>query len=346
MKKLTTKEFTTQAQEVHGNIYDYSEVVYINSSTKINIRCSVHGMFTMRPNDHKRGQGCAKCKSNLRTTESFINECTSIHNNRYTYESTVFIDLKSKVIVTCPVHGDFKVDARSHLKGSKCGKCVGLGWTTEMFTDEANRIHSNKYDYSNTIFKSFKSKLEIVCPEHGLFLQTPMAHLKSSIGCLKCAREFIGNNRRKSTEEFVSEACDVHANKYDYTKVTYSTSETPVTIICPVHGDFEQTPGNHLQGHGCHCCAKSGFNVNKSAILYYLEIDNGTAYKIGITNRTVKERFSNTDLKKIKILKLEHFNLGKEALIKEQKILKEIKCINTKALHYYHQVIQSFLTRI
>lgn len=332
MKKLTTEEFIKQAQKVHGNEYDYSEVDYFNSSTKISIKCNVHGVFFMHPNDHKRGQGCKKCKSNLRTTESFISECNLIHSNKYTYENTVFTGLKSKVIVKCPIHGDFKVEARSHLRGAQCGKCVGLGWTTKMFIRESNKVHLNKYDYSNTIFKSFKTKLEIICPKHGLFLQTPMAHLKSSIGCLKCSREFVGSNRRKSTEQFISEACNVHSNKYKYTKVVYSTSETPVTITCPVHRDFEQTPENHLQGHGCHGCVKSGFNVDKPAILYYLEVDNGKAYKIGITNRTVNERFNNTDLKKIKILKLEHFNLGKEALIKEQKILKENKMYKYKGV--------------
>lgn len=119
----------------------------------------------------------------------------------------------------------------------------------------------------------------------------------------------------------------VHYDRYDYSLVEYINSYTKVKIICPTHGEFSQLPDNRLQGMGCPSCANNGFDKTKSAILYYLRVtDNAiTAYKIGITNRTVQERFNNTDLKKIQVLKTWDFPLGSDVYNKEQEILKLYK---------------------
>lgn len=58
-----------------------------------------------------------------------------------------------------------------------------------------------------------------------------------------------------SNEEFVSKARNVHGDKYDYSKVEYVNGETKLCIICPKHGEFWQTPENHLQGRGCKQCS-------------------------------------------------------------------------------------------
>ena len=47
----------------------------------------------------------------------------------------------------------------------------------------------------------------------------------------------------------------MHGNKYDYSKTIYTTGEEKLRIICPVHGDFYQSPRNHLNGSGCKKCA-------------------------------------------------------------------------------------------
>lgn len=99
-------------------------------------------------------------------------------------------------------------------------------------------------------------------------------------------------------------------------------------ITCPVHGTFSQKPVNHLQGRGCIKCAKYGFNPNKTAILYYLKItteNNEILYKIGITNKSIQERFKLADLKMIEVLNQEKFANGLDALIKETKIKRKFK---------------------
>ena len=58
-----------------------------------------------------------------------------------------------------------------------------------------------------------------------------------------------------TTADFISKAKKIHGDKYDYSKVNYVNSYTKVCIICPKHGEFWQTPYDHLQGCGCPKCA-------------------------------------------------------------------------------------------
>ena len=111
------------------------------------------------------------------------------------------------------------------------------------------KIHDNKYDYSKVEYLSTKSKVIIICPEHGEFLQTPNSHLKS--GCLKCSFD----KSRKESELVISQFNKIHNNKYDYSKVEYISTKSKVSIICPEHGEFLQKPKAHLEGRGCSKCA-------------------------------------------------------------------------------------------
>ena len=123
--------------------------------------------------------------------------------------------------------------------------------TTEQFIQKAIFIHSKgKYDYSLVDYKHSKTKVIIVCPEHGEFNQTPANHLSGN-GCPKCSID----EHRSSIEQFIRKAIFVHGEKkYDYSKVDYKQSQSKVIIVCPEHGEFEQTPNNHLKGQGCPKC--------------------------------------------------------------------------------------------
>lgn len=93
---------------------------------------------------------------------------------------------EKKVIITCPIHGDFEQCPEKHLKGFGCPVCSGRdGITTEKFIKRAKEIHGNKYDYSKVDYKDNKTKVTIICPKHGEFEQAPSNHLRSC-GCRKC----------------------------------------------------------------------------------------------------------------------------------------------------------------
>ena len=134
--------------------------------------------------------------------------------------------------------------------------------TTKTFIEEGNRIHNNKYDYSLVIFINKKTKVKIICPEHGLFEQSPTHHLDRSQGCRDCgiiSRTLI---QRKGINNFILEAENIHGNKYDYSLSDYISDKTKLKIICSEHGIFEQTPSNHLKGKGCkYCGGTSKLNI-------------------------------------------------------------------------------------
>ena len=61
--------------------------------------------------------------------------------------------------------------------------------------------------------------------------------------------------KKVTTEDFIKKAREIHGDKYDYSKVEYIKRNQKVCIICPVHGEFWQIPGNHLCGNGCSECS-------------------------------------------------------------------------------------------
>jgi hypothetical protein len=136
----------------------------------------------------------------------------------------------------------------------------------------------------------------------------------------KKTRKFI-----RTTKQFIEKAKKVHGNKYDYSLVNFKKLSDYVEIICPIHGVFKQKASYHLQGHGCKLCVKTGFKDHKKAILYYVAIDDGKYYKIGVTNRRVEERFLKEEFERMEIIKTWHYDKGLDAYKKEQEILEKYK---------------------
>ena len=256
---MSKKEnFIKKSKLIHDDKYGYSEVKYFGILNKVRIICPIHGEFEQTPHHHlHRKQGCPKCSYlsvSIKTRKSeniFINEAKLIHNNKYNYSKVEYKNSKTKVKIICPIHGVFEQTPDNHLNGQTCGKCNGKNKTTDEFIAEAKLIHGNKYDYSEVEYKNSKTKVKIICLEHGEFQQTPNAHIKLNQGCPKC------RGKNKTTDEFIAEAKLIHGNKYDYSEVEYKNSKTKVKIICLEHGEFQQTPNMHLRNTGCPICRES-----------------------------------------------------------------------------------------
>ena len=125
--------------------------------------------------------------------------------------------------------------------------------TNEEFIKKAKQKHGNLYDYSRVEYKGTHIKVCIICPKHGEFWQTPHNHLIGNGGCIKCQYE----NQTYTTEEILDRFKQSHGNHYDYSKVKYKQIEQKVCIICPKHGEFWQTPKEHIKGGGCPICANN-----------------------------------------------------------------------------------------
>ena len=127
-RNKTTEEFIEQARKVHGDKYDYSKVNYIKSNEKVCVICPKHGEFWKTPNSHLRGSGCKECDNERKrelkyNTDAIIEKFKKVHNDRYIYSKYVYNGITEKSIIICPKHGEFLMDAHSHLKGNGCPKC-------------------------------------------------------------------------------------------------------------------------------------------------------------------------------------------------------------------------------
>jgi hypothetical protein len=242
---------------IHGNKYNYSKVDYKTNKNNVIIICSEHGEFEQSPDKHiNRKQGCPKCAGvKLKTLEEFINKSKLIHGDKYDYSKVNYINNISKVIIICPIHGEFEQQPKSHLHGSGCPKCVGKNKSMSDIINEFKLIHGDKYDYSKVNYINPIEKLIIICIEHGEFLQTYNTH-KNGHGCPMC----FGNNKSNKID-FINKANKIHNEKYHYNNVEYINNYTKVNISCPTHGEFKQSPDRHLQGSGCPKC--KGLKISK-----------------------------------------------------------------------------------
>lgn len=189
MKKRKQFEFLDKAISVHGNKYDYSLVDYKNCKEKIKIICPIHGIFEQTPDNHLSGRGCQKCSKNLKLdVKEFIKKAKEIHGEKYDYSLVKYKSSKEKVVIICPIHGIFQQEPESHLRGCDCKLCVIDSQKKKnfVFVNELIKIHGDKYDYSLVDYINSRTKVKIICKEHGIFEIRP-AHILSGQNCNKCS---------------------------------------------------------------------------------------------------------------------------------------------------------------
>jgi hypothetical protein len=251
LRRKPIDKFINQSMLIHNNKYDYSKVEYKNSNTNVIIICKTHGEFLQTPVTHISGNGCNKCSGKYKPkTDEWIQKATLIHGDKYDYSKVEYKTAKHKVIIICKLHGEFKQIPNSHLLGYNCMKCTNnYNPTTEESIIKAKLIHGDKYDYSKVNYTNSKEKVIIICKIHGDFEQTMDSHINKHTECRKCSGNYI-----PTTEEFIQKAILIHGDKYNYSKVDYKNNRDKIIIICNKHGQFEQTPNNHIQKKGCLKC--------------------------------------------------------------------------------------------
>ncbi len=205
------------------------------------------------------------------TTEKFIEKAKQVHGDKYDYSYVDYKNNKTKVLIICPIHGEFEQTPNSHLDNQNCSKCGKISkienkkLTTEKFIKKAKQVHGDKYDYSSVKYGLYDDKILIICPIHGEFEQTPHSHILGS-GCQAC-----GNVNSKTNDEIVKLSKLKHGDKYDYSLVNYINAKTKIKIICPKHGEFEQLHNHHILGQGCPICKES---KGEKIIRNYLKNNN------------------------------------------------------------------------
>lgn len=126
--------------------------------------------------------------------------------------------------------------------------------TQEEWIANCQRIHNYKYTYEKLKYTRSVDKVEITCPEHGSFWQQAQSH-KNGVGCTACSRIRTMTAIKITPEQFIERATHKHQGRYKYSLVNFIDTKTPVTILCDLHGKFDQIPTAHMLGHGCPLCA-------------------------------------------------------------------------------------------
>jgi len=183
----------------------------------LNLICPKHGKFTIGSYQYViQNGGCRKCFNENKAPKPkiplavILERFAKYHGDRYDYSRVILgRNLKSKVEIVCKKHGAFLQSPEKHASGRNCPKCSGkYHWTTEEWIERAKSIHGDRYDYSKTKYVGKKTKVIIVCKQHGEFTQTPDDHVNSKAGCPMC--------NMSSGEEIIADLLDTYGINYKF----------------------------------------------------------------------------------------------------------------------------------
>ena len=261
-KSYTTEQWIERARGKHGDRYDYTEVEYVNSYTKVKIRCKEHGIFLQTPNSHISGNNCPSCArrragGKRKTTEQWIATAKAKHGNKFEYSEAEYLNKNTTLKIICPTHGPFFQRPDNHLRSpTGCPECSFAARRIDDsdIISQFRKVHGDRYDYAKVRYRNIDTHVTIICEIHGEFSQTPFNH-KGGQGCPACAKEYRPGKRVGRTE-WIRRWRETHGDRYDYSKVDDEIVQTSVVkILCKVHGEFHQRVSEHMM-YGCSKCVR------------------------------------------------------------------------------------------
>jgi hypothetical protein len=211
--KLTLNEIIKRVELINPIKYDYSLAEYSSLSTKIKVLDHNNNEHLIRPDSLLLGNNL-NLKSAINKEEFLISSFNKVHNDKFSYKNLIYNSCDRKVTITCVIHGDFKQTIDNHKKGKGCPKCNGKNKTTLDIITDFNKIHNGKYDYSKVNYIGIKNKVEISCPVHGIFTQSPEEHI-NGCGCPICKesrgertiRIFLEENKIRFIQQHKFDMC-------------------------------------------------------------------------------------------------------------------------------------------
>lgn len=246
MKSDKLNKFIARSQEIHGDKYDYSNVVYTDVDTKVEIKCVQHNhTFWQSPYNHANGRlGCVHCFNTLKrqnhaqTKEEFITKAVNVHGDKYDYSLVEYVNNATKVKLICEAHGVFEISPINHYHGKQgCRQCGRLSSarsrsaSQQDWINKVNQIHNGYYDYSQVNYVNGATKVTIVCPHHGPFKSTPSDHQFSKAGCPTCkaskGEKLVENlltslNIKYEKQYSFTECCNKFPLKFDFWLPAYN----------------------------------------------------------------------------------------------------------------------------
>lgn len=315
--KLSQEQVLEQFKEVHGDAFDYSKVVYVDTHTPVEVYCKKHDFtFSTSPKEHKKGTRCYRCgreaqiQKAKKSDDIFIKQMFELYGDNYDVSGMNYINTKTDIEVVCKKHGKFEKKPCELLEGKACDKCSKRANTKstnkDIFIEEARKVYGDKDDYTKTDIISARDTIQVTCTKHNLTFDKSISTYLLGWGCPKCSAENYRKLRAIPKEDYYRRANEAHGNKYTYNN-DYITSAHAITFYCKEHGRQRRNSYEHLRGAGCRKCDSFGNRQDKLTKQGYIRTANGrvtelylikckddreTFYKIGKTFRGIKSRFS------------------------------------------------------
>jgi hypothetical protein len=182
---LSQDEVISRFKTVHGDRYDYSKTIYTGCFNEFNVICKHHGEFSTNYHKHYHLQtGCKKCtnRGQLLSQDEVVSRFKTVHGDRYDYSKFVYNHSLFKSSIICDIHGEFLQNYNDHYNSKHgCPDCAG----NKKLSVDAYSVNP-EYDYSKSIYLGSHTNIEIVCPIHGPFWQTPSNHIHNQNKCPNC----------------------------------------------------------------------------------------------------------------------------------------------------------------
>ena len=206
---------------------------------------------------------------------------------RYDFSKALYTGALQRIQdIICPDHGVFSQYAAQFRKGRGCPKCGAVQRVKTSRTPAAEyfakvaEIHADKYDYSGSVFTKMNAKIDVRCPQHGVFSISANHHYYRKQGCGQCEteakRERIVQYRHLSAQSkidntattFFDRCRETHDGRYTYPAQEYRGAKEKIRVVCPVHGEFQQAAWAHLSGKGCFACGASDPKWERELVAY------------------------------------------------------------------------------
>lgn len=329
--KLTEAQAIQDFIKTHGEgTYGYDDLGYVNNTTPVNIFCNIHQKhFTQIPKNHKKGGECPDCikervsKLHSKGKDKFIEEAIEMYGDIDIYDEVNYINNKTKVTITCSIHGKYTRLPETYLQGFRCSGCRERTTTSgyskysnkEMFKEAGISIYGDVTDYSKVGDINKNTKVELRCKKHDHEYTISVTGHLGGQKCPKCAMENYSLIRTKTTERFIEESIEVYNDLHDYSDTVYEGCRKQVEIRCKKHDHvFKTLPNNYLKGFDCPICRAESSRYSgkhhhtregyvylakgRTTYLYLIKCSNNkeTFYKIGKTFRSMDKRYTKTNM--------------------------------------------------
>lgn len=285
----TQTEFIAKARQVHADAYGYDDVVYRGSYDSIDITCKTHGNFSQVAINHLQGNGCQKCAGKFRyNSASFAETANEKHGGRYTYDNVLYKNNHTHILITCRTHGDFAQTPNMHLMGNGCPHCNRADSIrdTPTFISAAMLKYGDKYGYENAVYANARTKISIVCKEHGEFQQIPKDHISGHDGCPRCSAH--ASQGEDDVADIVANYAPIIKRTRDvidgYELDIYVPSRNMAVEYCGLKWHSEEKRPNNYHVTKQKLCEKRGIQL-------LTIFENEWLYKRELVVRTLRAKF-------------------------------------------------------